>query len=216
MPQCQPHRRRRRRRVCSGWRRSPLGLPQQVPPSWTVSAGRTLWLGAPMVAFLLPTARRDRFPVAGPLRQASRRRVGTRRIRSRSTMRSCCGSPSLSWVSMERYYWRYRTAIGTEVGGGTRPPDAGLHDDQHRESASENSTQSRDRHPHTASRCADRRSGRACTEGGIYDRRMWRGHRPVSDCSASTRRARDDPLVGPAALAGAWLVVRFSRKHVHA
>jgi uncharacterized membrane protein len=33
-----------------------LGLPEQVPPSWTVSAGRTLWLGGPMVAFLLPTA----------------------------------------------------------------------------------------------------------------------------------------------------------------
>jgi len=32
------------------------GLPEQVPPSWTVSAGRTFWLGAPMVAFLLPTA----------------------------------------------------------------------------------------------------------------------------------------------------------------
>jgi uncharacterized membrane protein len=32
------------------------GLPGQVPPSWTVSAGRTLWLGGPMVAFLLPTA----------------------------------------------------------------------------------------------------------------------------------------------------------------
>jgi uncharacterized membrane protein len=33
-----------------------LGLPEQVPPSWTVSASRTLWLGGPMVAFLLPTA----------------------------------------------------------------------------------------------------------------------------------------------------------------
>jgi uncharacterized membrane protein len=32
------------------------GLPEQVPPSWTVPAGRTFWLGAPMVAFLLPTA----------------------------------------------------------------------------------------------------------------------------------------------------------------
>lgn len=32
------------------------GLPENVPPSWTVSAGRTLWLGGPMVAFLLPTA----------------------------------------------------------------------------------------------------------------------------------------------------------------
>src|SRR4051812_17844387 len=32
------------------------GLPEQVPPSWTVSAGRTFWLGAPMMAFLLPTA----------------------------------------------------------------------------------------------------------------------------------------------------------------
>jgi uncharacterized membrane protein len=32
------------------------GLPDQVPPSWAVSAGRTFWLGAPMVAFLLPTA----------------------------------------------------------------------------------------------------------------------------------------------------------------
>ncbi len=33
-----------------------LGLPEQLPPSWTVSAGRTFWLGAPMVVFLLPTA----------------------------------------------------------------------------------------------------------------------------------------------------------------
>jgi uncharacterized membrane protein len=33
-----------------------LGLPEHVPPSWTVSAGRTLWLGGPVVAFLLPTA----------------------------------------------------------------------------------------------------------------------------------------------------------------
>ena len=32
------------------------GLPEQVPPSWTVSARRTVWLGTPMVAFLLPTA----------------------------------------------------------------------------------------------------------------------------------------------------------------
>jgi uncharacterized membrane protein len=32
------------------------GLPEQVPPSWTVSARRTLWLGTPMAAFLLPTA----------------------------------------------------------------------------------------------------------------------------------------------------------------
>lgn len=32
------------------------GLPAHVPPSWTVSARRTLWLGAPLVAFLLPTA----------------------------------------------------------------------------------------------------------------------------------------------------------------
>src|SRR4051794_25330915 len=32
------------------------GLPEQVPPSWTVSAGRTFWIGAPVVAFLLPTA----------------------------------------------------------------------------------------------------------------------------------------------------------------
>jgi uncharacterized membrane protein len=32
------------------------GLPGQVPPSWTVPGRGTLWLGAPMVAFLLPTA----------------------------------------------------------------------------------------------------------------------------------------------------------------
>jgi uncharacterized membrane protein len=32
------------------------GLPEQVSPSWTVSAGHTLWLGAPLIAFLLPTA----------------------------------------------------------------------------------------------------------------------------------------------------------------
>ncbi len=32
------------------------GLPEQVPPSLTVWTGRTFWLGAPMVAFLLPTA----------------------------------------------------------------------------------------------------------------------------------------------------------------
>ena len=32
------------------------GFPEQVPPAWTFSSGRTLSLGAPMVAFLLPTA----------------------------------------------------------------------------------------------------------------------------------------------------------------
>ena len=32
------------------------GLPQHVPPAWTFSSGRTLWLGAPIIAFLLPTA----------------------------------------------------------------------------------------------------------------------------------------------------------------
>jgi uncharacterized membrane protein len=32
------------------------GLPEQVPPSLTISAGHRLWLGAPMMAFLLPTA----------------------------------------------------------------------------------------------------------------------------------------------------------------
>jgi uncharacterized membrane protein len=32
------------------------GLPEQVPPSWTVAGGGTLWLGAPMIAFLMPTA----------------------------------------------------------------------------------------------------------------------------------------------------------------
>jgi uncharacterized membrane protein len=32
------------------------GLPEEVPPSWTVSGRGTLWLGGPMVAFLLPTA----------------------------------------------------------------------------------------------------------------------------------------------------------------
>ena len=32
------------------------GLPEQIPPSWKVSGLGTLWLGRPMVAFLLPTA----------------------------------------------------------------------------------------------------------------------------------------------------------------
>lgn len=32
------------------------GLPEQVPPSWTVPGRGIVWLGAPMVAFLLPTA----------------------------------------------------------------------------------------------------------------------------------------------------------------
>lgn len=32
------------------------GLPEQVPPSVRVWTGRTVWLGAPMVAFLLPAA----------------------------------------------------------------------------------------------------------------------------------------------------------------
>lgn len=32
------------------------GLPQQIPPSWTVPGRGTVWSGAPMVAFLLPTA----------------------------------------------------------------------------------------------------------------------------------------------------------------
>lgn len=32
------------------------GLPEQIPPSLTVSGLGTFWLGGPMVAFLLPTA----------------------------------------------------------------------------------------------------------------------------------------------------------------
>jgi uncharacterized membrane protein len=32
------------------------GLPQEIPPSWSVPGRGTVWLGAPMVAFLLPTA----------------------------------------------------------------------------------------------------------------------------------------------------------------
>ena len=32
------------------------GLPQEIPPSWSVPGRGTLWLGAPMVAFLLPTS----------------------------------------------------------------------------------------------------------------------------------------------------------------
>jgi uncharacterized membrane protein len=32
------------------------GLPEQLPPSWTVPGRGTLWLGTAMVAFLLPTA----------------------------------------------------------------------------------------------------------------------------------------------------------------
>jgi SdpI/YfhL protein family len=32
------------------------GLPEQIPPSWIRSGGEALWLGGPMVAFLLPTA----------------------------------------------------------------------------------------------------------------------------------------------------------------
>jgi uncharacterized membrane protein len=32
------------------------GLPQEMPPSWTLAGQRTVWLGLPMVAFLLPTA----------------------------------------------------------------------------------------------------------------------------------------------------------------
>ena len=31
------------------------GLPEQVPPSWTVPGRGTFWLGSPIVAFLLPT-----------------------------------------------------------------------------------------------------------------------------------------------------------------
>jgi len=32
------------------------GLPQEIPPSWSVPGRGAVWLGAPMVAFLLPTA----------------------------------------------------------------------------------------------------------------------------------------------------------------
>jgi uncharacterized membrane protein len=32
------------------------GLPQEIPPFWSVPGRGTLWLGGPMVAFLLPTA----------------------------------------------------------------------------------------------------------------------------------------------------------------
>jgi uncharacterized membrane protein len=33
-----------------------VGLPEQMPPSWTLSGQRTVWLGVPMAAWLLPTA----------------------------------------------------------------------------------------------------------------------------------------------------------------
>jgi uncharacterized membrane protein len=33
-----------------------VGLPEQMPPSWTLQGGGSIWLGAPMAAFLLPTA----------------------------------------------------------------------------------------------------------------------------------------------------------------
>jgi immunity protein, SdpI family len=33
-----------------------VGLPEQMPPSWTLPGQRTVWLGAPMAAWLLPTA----------------------------------------------------------------------------------------------------------------------------------------------------------------
>jgi uncharacterized membrane protein len=33
-----------------------VGLPEQMPPSWTVRGRGPVWLGAPMAAFLLPTA----------------------------------------------------------------------------------------------------------------------------------------------------------------
>lgn len=33
-----------------------VGLPDQMPPSWTLPGQRTISLGAPMAAFLLPTA----------------------------------------------------------------------------------------------------------------------------------------------------------------
>lgn len=32
------------------------GLPEQIPPSWSVSGRGTFWLGGLVVAFLLPTA----------------------------------------------------------------------------------------------------------------------------------------------------------------
>ena len=32
------------------------GLPEQIPPSWTMSGRGAIWLGTPMVAFLLPAA----------------------------------------------------------------------------------------------------------------------------------------------------------------
>jgi uncharacterized membrane protein len=31
-------------------------LPAEIPPSWTGAGGNVIWLGGPMVAFLLPTA----------------------------------------------------------------------------------------------------------------------------------------------------------------
>ena len=33
-----------------------VGLPEQMPPSWNLPGQRTVWLGAPMAAWLLPTA----------------------------------------------------------------------------------------------------------------------------------------------------------------
>jgi len=47
-------------------------LPQQIPPSWTGSDHYTVWLGRPMVAFLLPTAALVTFALL--------RKLGTRHL----------------------------------------------------------------------------------------------------------------------------------------
>ena len=171
------------------------GLPEQMPPSWTVPGRGTVWLGAPMVAFLLPTAVAvTDVTAARALRQASDRRVelGERpgdlrrhHVAVHDLCRGCARNGARSAL--------LGLLRGQRVGGSNRAADVGLHDDQHRESPSQNSPKPRDRHPHSPHAfgpCALDPSAPIC---GIHRRGVWRCDRPLGDCGAETRWARDDP-----------------------
>ena len=125
------------------------GLPEQVPPSWAGSGRGTVWLGAPMVVFLLPTAVAItdlllrglciKHPIDEPGSTDALASYDAIMLRFSIFVMGVHGAVLLAIL---------RTAVRSGVGGPDRPPDAGCHDDQHRESSPQDSSQPRDRHSH--------------------------------------------------------------------
>jgi hypothetical protein len=170
------------------------GLPENVPPSWKVSAGRTQWFGGPMMAFLLPTAVAItdfllrglcvKHPVDEPNSLNVLAMYDAIMLRFTMFVMGVHGAVLLAVLGLLSGRWWAAQLV---------PADVGLDDDQHRKSSSENSPQPRDRHPHTPHAFGPCALDASAPLGGIYGRREWSGHCPVGDHGATTHWAGDDP-----------------------